>query len=74
MMATDKEIISQYRDKLEKKDNFIWALGEEAEFEMRKTVRDNDPNKMNINQQHSLSASILYQKEKSFKVWLTFSG
>ena len=30
------------------------ALGEEAVTEMRKTVRDNDPNKTNINQLYSL--------------------
>ena len=51
-MTTDKEILEEYREELEIKikDIFIWALGEEAVTEMTKTVRDNDPNKMNINQ------------------------
>ena len=55
-MTTDKEIIEEYREELEIKikDIFIWALGEEAVTEITKTVRDNDPNKMNINQLYSL--------------------
>ena len=54
--TTDKEIIEDYREELEikMKDIFIWAMGEEAVTEMTKTVRDNDPNKMNINQLYSL--------------------
>ena len=36
------------------KDVFIWALSEAAVTEMTKTVRDNDPNKMNINQLYTL--------------------
>ena len=55
-MTTDKEIIPEFREELEVKikDTFIWALGEAAVTEMTKTVRDNDPNKMNINQLYSL--------------------
>ena len=55
-MTADKEIIEDYKEELEIKikDIFIWALGEEAVTEMTKTVRDNDPNKMNINQLYSL--------------------
>ena len=55
-MMTDKEIIPELREELEVKikDIFIWALGEAAVTEMTKTVRDNDPNKMNINQRYSL--------------------
>ena len=55
-MTTDKEITEEYREelKIKIKDIFIWALGEEAVTEMTKTVRDNDPNKMNINQLYSL--------------------
>ena len=50
-MTTDKEILEEYREELgiKIKDIFIWALGEEAVTEMTKTVRDNEPNKMNIN-------------------------
>ena len=52
MMTTDKEIIEQNRDELEikMKGTLIWDLGEEAVTEVAKTVRDNNPNKMNINQ------------------------
>ena len=55
-MTTDKEILEEYREELEIQieDIFIWALGEEAVTEMTKTVRDNDPNKMNINQLYIL--------------------
>ena len=55
-MTTDKEILAEYRDELEIKikDIFIWALGEAAVTEMTKTVRDNDPNRMNINQLYAL--------------------
>ena len=56
IMTNDKEIVSQYRDELKVKieDIFIWALDEAAVTEMTKTARDNDPNKMSINQPHSL--------------------
>ena len=52
MMTTAKEIIEQYRDELETKMKgiFVWGLGEEAVTEVAKTVTDNNPNKMNINQ------------------------
>ena len=55
-MTTDKDILEEYREELEIKikDIFIWALGEEAVTEMTKTARDNDPNKMNINQLYIL--------------------
>ena len=55
-MTTDKEILEEYREELEMiiKDIFIWALGEEVVTEMTKTVRDNDPNKMNTNQLYIL--------------------
>ena len=50
-----QKIIEDYRElEIKIKDIFIWALGEEAVTEMTKTVRDNDPNKMNINQLYSL--------------------
>ena len=55
-MTTDREILPNHRDDLEHriKDLFIWALGESAITEMTRTVRDNDPNKMDINQVYSL--------------------
>ena len=45
-MTTDREIRI--------KDLFIWALGESAITETTRTVRDNDPNEMDINQIFSL--------------------
>ena len=56
IMTTDSEILENYRDDLEHriKDLFIWALGESAITEMTRTVRDNDPNRMDINQLYSL--------------------
>ena len=55
-MRTDNEISPEFRDELEVKikDIFIWALGEAAVTEMTKTIRDNDPNKMNFNQLYAL--------------------
>ena len=55
-MTTDKEILLEFRDELEVKikDIFIWASVEAAVTEMTKTVRDNDPNKMIINQLYAL--------------------
>ena len=55
-VTTDKEMLPAFRDELEvkTKDIFIWALGEAAITGMTKTVRDNDPNKMNINQLYAL--------------------
>ena len=52
IMKNDEEVLNHYRDELEVKikDIFIWALGEGAVTEMTKTVRDNDPNKVSINQ------------------------
>ena len=55
-MTTDKEITPEFQEELEVKikDIFIWALSEAAVTEMTKTVRDNDPNKMIINQLYTL--------------------
>ena len=55
-MTTDREILENYGDDLEHriKDLFIWALSESAITEMTRTVRDNDPNRMDINQLYSL--------------------
>ena len=55
-MTTDKEVLPEFPEELEVKikDIFIWALGEAAVTKMTKTARDNDPNKMNINQLHAL--------------------
>ena len=55
-MTTDREILENYRDDQEPliKELFIWALGESAITEMTRTIRDNDPNRMDINQLYSL--------------------
>ena len=55
-MTTDRKILPNYKDDLEYriKDLFIWALGESAITEMTTTVRDNDPNKIDINQLYLL--------------------
>ena len=55
-MTTEKEILPEFRDELEVKikEIFIWALDEAAVTEMTKTVRDNDPTKMKINQLYAL--------------------
>ena len=55
-MTTDKEVLPEFGDELEVKikDIFICALGEAAVTEMTKTLGDNDPKKMNINQLYVL--------------------
>ena len=54
-MTTDREILEKYRAESEQriKDLFIWTLGESAITEMTRTVRDNHPNRMDINQLYS---------------------
>ena len=56
VMTNDREILQEHRDELEHriKDLFIWELGESAITGMTRAVRDNDPNKMEINQVYSL--------------------
>ena len=75
-MTTDKEIIEEYREEFEIKikDLFIWALGEEAVTEMTKTVRDNDPNKMNINQLYSLFRLHIIPERNKFQSRADFFG
>ena len=54
-MTTDKEILPEFRElEVKIKDIFIWVLGEAAVTEMTKTIGDNDPNKMIINQLYAL--------------------
>ena len=55
-MTTDRETLPNYRNDLEHriKDFLIWALSESSITEMTRTVRDNDPNKMDNNQLYSL--------------------
>ena len=56
-MTTDRENLPNHRDDLEHriKDLLICALGESAITEPTRTVRDNDSNKMDINQLYSSS-------------------
>ena len=53
---------------------FIWALGEDAVTEMTKTVRDNDPNKMNINQLFSMFRLHFIPKRNKFHSRADFFG
>ena len=64
IMTTDREILEQYRAELEerKKVLFKWALGESATTEMTRTVRDSDPNKMDINQLYSVFRLHFYSR------------
>ena len=75
-MTTDKEIIEEYREQLEMKtkDIFIWALGEEAVTKMTKTVRDNHPNKTNINQLYSLFQLHFIPEKNKFHSQADFFG
>ena len=75
-MTTDKEILPEFRDELEVKikDKFIWALGEAAVTEMTKSVGDNDPNKVNINQLYALFRLDFIPKRKKFHSRADFFG
>ena len=77
IMTTDREMLEQYRAELEQrnKDLFIWALGESAITEMTRTVRDNDPKRMDIYQLTNYihySDYISFQNATSFTAELTF--
>ena len=75
-MTINREILPNYRDDLEHhiKDLFIWALGESAITEMTGTVRDNDPNKMDINQLYSLFRLHSIPKRNKFHSRADFFG
>ena len=75
-MTTDKEIIEDYREELEIKTKviFILAPGEEAVIEMTKAVRDNDLNKMNINQLYSLFRLHFIPEKNKFHSRTDFFG
>ena len=67
-MTTDREIPEQYQPELEQrvKDLLIWALGESAITEMTRTVRDNDPKRMVINQSYSLFRLLFIPERSKF--------
>ena len=75
-MTTDKEILPEFREELEVKikDTFIWALDEAAVTEMAKTVRDNDPNKMNIIQLYALFRLHFIPERNNFHSRADFFG
>ena len=75
-MTTDCEILPNYNDDLERriKDLFIWALGESAITEKTKTVRDNDPNKTDINQLYSLFRLHFIPERNKFRSRADFFG
>ena len=64
----DREKLEQYRAELEQRieDLFIWALGESAITEMTRTVRDDKPNRMDINQLYSLIRLHFIQERNEF--------
>ena len=55
-MCTDKEILPQYRERLETeiKDTFVWAIGESAITDMTKTVREREPTKLPLHRLYAL--------------------
>ena len=75
-ITTEKDIIDEYREELDikTKDASIWALGEKAITEMTKTVRDNDPNRTNTNQLHSLFRLHLLPERNKFHSRADFFG
>ena len=76
IMTTDREILQNYGNDLEHriKDIFIWALGESAVTEMTRTVRDNDPNRMDINQLYSLFRLHFIPEQNKFHSRADFFG
>ena len=76
IMTTDSETLQNYRDDLEHriKDLFIWALGESAITEMTRTNRDNDPNRMHINQLYSLFRLHFIRERNKFHSRADFFG
>ena len=55
-MTNSKEILPQYRDQLEAeiKDNFLWAIGQNAITEMNKTVKEREPGSLPLHKLYSL--------------------
>ena len=55
-MTNSKEILPQYRDQLEaeKKDIFLWAIGQNAITQMTKTVREREPSSLPLHKLYSL--------------------
>ena len=55
-MTNSKEILPQYRDKLEAeiKDIFIWAIGQNAITEMTNTVREREPSSLPLHKLYTL--------------------
>ena len=53
---------------------FIGALGEAAVTKMTKTVRDNDPNKININQMYALFRLHFIPEKNEFNSRADFFG
>ena len=64
------------REELEQriKDLFIWAVAESAIIAMTRTVRDNDPNRMDINQIYPLFSLHFIPERKNFHSRADFFG
>ena len=75
-MTTYLKKLQNYRDDLEHriKDLFIWALGESVITEMTRTVGDNDPNRMDINQLYSLYRLHFIPEQNKFHSRADFCG
>ena len=65
-ITRNTEIMPDFIEELEVKikDMFIWALGEAAVTEVTNTVRENDYNKVDTNQQYSVQTSFHNRKEQ----------
>ena len=55
-MTNSKEVLPQFREQLEdeRKDVFIWAVGQAALTEMTKTVREREPNSLPLYRLYAL--------------------
>ena len=75
-MANDQEIQQEHIDELEHriKDLIIWVLNESAITEMTRTVRDNDPKKMEISKLYSMFLLRFIPEQNKFDSRADFFG
>ena len=66
-MTNNKEILPQYREQLETeiKDIFLWAIGQNANTEMTKTVIEREPSSLPLYNYTHCSDYISHRKETS---------
>ena len=55
-MTNSKEILPQYREQLEleRKDTFLWAIGQSALTEMTETVKEREPSILPLHKLYTL--------------------